>query len=390
MQSSLWQQLCSYDNLLLAHTKARQRKTNREYVREFEQNLRENLHMLQTELLLYAYRPVPLTTFILRDPKTRKISKSAYRDRVVQHALCSIIIPIFDKSFLYHSFANRKGKGPLKAVASFEKVMRKVSRNFTRPCYVFKADIYHYFEEVDHTILLRLISRRIEDKSVLWLIHRILENHVVPLKWSKGTANQRTGLFFCLKKGMPLGNLTSQFFANIYLHELDWFVKHTLKAKHYIRYVDDFVILHHQKTTVQYWQRCILHFLQEKLLLLLHPQKQHIREIHQGITFLGFRIFPYYKLLRKSNVQAFQRTQQCVMDTCDTSIITYDGLFASVDGWIAYAKYANTFGLRNRVTAELTERFPGRISSIEIDRWLKTFRKDSTIVSPASRSGHLS
>ncbi len=180
MQQSLWQQLCSFDNLVSAHKKARKGKSQKPYVQEFERNLEENLRILQTELMLHAYRPQQLETFIIRDPKTRKIGKSAYRDRVIHHALCNVIEPLFERSFLFSSFANRKGKGPLKAVAYFEDLARKASENFTRNCYGLKADIYHYFAEVDHDILLQLLSRKIYDQKILWLIRRIFENRIAP------------------------------------------------------------------------------------------------------------------------------------------------------------------------------------------------------------------
>lgn len=203
--TNLWSKLCSYDNLELAWHKARKHKTLKPYVIEFEKNLKENLMVLRAELLLHSYRPRPLKTFILRDPKTRVISKSDFRDRVIHHAICNIIEPIFDKSFIYDSYANRKGKGVLKALERFDYFKRKVSRNNTKNCFVLKADIRHYFDRVDHKILIRILKRKIKDEKVIWLIRIILSNH----------KTKDSG------KGMPLGNLTSQFFANIYLNELD-------------------------------------------------------------------------------------------------------------------------------------------------------------------------
>jgi len=151
---NLYSGLCSYENLELAFRKARKGKTLKSYVTEFEGNLNENLKQLQQELLLHAYRPKPLETFILRDPKTRKISKSDFRDRVVHHAVCNIIEPLFERCFIFDSFANRLGKGTFKAIERFEHFARKVSRGFTLPCFVLKADIRHYFETVDHKILI--------------------------------------------------------------------------------------------------------------------------------------------------------------------------------------------------------------------------------------------
>ncbi len=167
-------------NLILAWRKARKGKTKKDYVIEFGEDLIRNLLKLYEELKIQTYSPKPLKTFILRDPKTRKISKSEFRDRVVHHALVRIIEPIFDEGFIYDSCANRKGKGNLFAIKRFEKFVRKVSKNNASPCFVLKADIKHYFQEVDHKILLKIIKRKIKDKKVIWLIERILKNCANP------------------------------------------------------------------------------------------------------------------------------------------------------------------------------------------------------------------
>jgi retron-type reverse transcriptase len=170
-------------NLILAWKKARKGKTQKDYVIEFEKNLGTNLKALHYELKYQTYKPKPLETFILRDPKTRKISKSDFRDRVVHHAICNIIEPIFDKIFIYDSCANRKGKGNLFAVQRYYMFMRKVSRNgktngwFNKnqiKGYCLKADIKHYFQEIDHEILLRIIKKKIKDEKVIWLIERVI------------------------------------------------------------------------------------------------------------------------------------------------------------------------------------------------------------------------
>ncbi len=173
---NLFENLCSYENLELAFKKARRRKTLKPYVIEFENNLKENLEQLRTELLLHSYIPKPLVNFIVRDPKTRKISKSDFRDRVVHHALCNIIEPIFRKSFIYDSFANQIGKGTLNALNRFDYFKRKASRNNTKETYVLKADIKHYFEEVDHGVLISIIKNKIKDNRIIWLIKKILSN----------------------------------------------------------------------------------------------------------------------------------------------------------------------------------------------------------------------
>ena len=178
MTKNLWNKLCSYENLELAYQKARKHKTTRDYVLEFEENLKDNLLALRSELLFHSYKPKKLVNFIIRDPKTRKISKSHFRDRVIHHALCNVIEPMFEKSFIYDSYANRKFKGTLKAIERFDYFKRKISKNNTKKCYVFKADIKKYFETVDHNILLSILGKKIKDKRVIWLIKQILNNCV--------------------------------------------------------------------------------------------------------------------------------------------------------------------------------------------------------------------
>ena len=169
---NLYPQLCSYDNLFLAYKKARKRKTKKEYVIEFERNLNHNLSELRMELLFHSYRPQPLTNFIIYDPKTRKISKSSFRDRIVHPALCNILEPIFEKRFIYDSYANRKNKGTLAAIKRYDYFLRKVSCNYTKihnsnriNGYIFKADIQKYFDNVNHKCLLQILQRIILDKK---------------------------------------------------------------------------------------------------------------------------------------------------------------------------------------------------------------------------------
>lgn len=262
----LFDELCSYENLELAFKKARKGKTLKDYVVKFENNLEENLNTLRNELISQTYTPEPLETFVLRDPKTRTISKADFRDRVIHHAVCNIIEPMFDKTFIYDSYANRRGKGTLNAIKRFDYFKRKVSKNNSRNCFVLKADIKHYFETVDHEILISLIEKKVKNLELITLIKIILKNHD-----SKSEG-----------RGMPLGNLTSQFFANLYLNELDQFVKHKLRAKYYIRYVDDFLILHPSKNILRDFKENINCFLNGKLKLDLHPDKSRILELNRG------------------------------------------------------------------------------------------------------------
>ena len=323
-------------NLVLSWKNARKGKTQKDDVIEFERNLRANLKIIHYELKYQTYKPKPLKTFILRDPKTRKISKSDFRDRIVHHALVRIIEPIFDKSFINDSCANRINKGSSFAIKQFKRYKKIVTNNLKSEAFCLKADIKHYFQEVDHEILLKIIRRKIEDEKIIWLIEKILENNVHD--------NPRS-------KGMPLGNLTSQFFANVYLHELDYFVKQKLKAKLYIRYVDDFVLLNSSREELLSWGGAINTFLLENLKIELHPDKSRIISLSKGTDFVGFRNFYYFSLLRKRNIRNMQRK----ITLFSKGEISKEKIAEIFLGWNAYAKWADTSNLIIRIYMKIME-----------------------------------
>lgn len=339
----LYQELCSEENLAQAFKKAAKGKSRKQDIIAFSVNLKESLHSLRMQLIMETYTPKPLTTFIIRDPKTRKIRKSDFKDRVVHHAICNIIEPIFERLFIHDSFANRKGKGTLAALQRFDAFKLKASKNNTRQCYVLKADIRHYFEEVSHDILLSILGRRIKDGALIGLIRKVLKNYPGDI-------------------GMPLGNLTSQFFANVYLNELDQFVKHTLHARYYLRYVDDFVILHPDKHVLEGYKAQISSFLKERLSLEMHPGKTKIIPFNKGVAFLGFRNFPHHKLPRKTNIRTmWHRLAQR----------NYDMICLFLEGWLAYAKRASIYTLHRKISSFVEALFPGQISLLQIDRLIK-------------------
>lgn len=350
---NVYEELCSYKNLETAFNRARRGKTLKRYVIEFEEKLKENLLQLRNELLMQTYNPQPLKTFILRDPKTRKISKSAFKDRVVHHAICNIIEPVFDKRFIHDSFANRLRKGTLNAIKRFDYFKRKVSKNNTIKCYVLKADIKSYFDTVNHKILLQILSKKIKDERVIWLIRKILANH-------KGEYHN---------KGMPLGNLTSQFFANVYLNELDQFIKHKLRAKYYIRYVDDFVMFHQSRKVLQEYKEEIDCFLRDNLDLRLHPDKSQVLKLEKGISFLGFRVFYHHKLLVKKNMRKFEKKMEQMKHLYREGKIEREKVIEKFEGWLAYASHANTYKYRKRMTSKFNLSFPTkqdiRITSVK-------------------------
>ena len=343
--NNLYSKLCSYENLVLAFKKAKKGKSSLYYVIDFERELETNLRKLQRELIEHTYLPKPLKKFIIRDPKTRTIHASIFRDRIVHHAIVNLLEPIYEKVFIYDSFASRKNKGNHEGIKRFEEFARKVSHNgklIKKPFdnnsvqgYVLKADIRKYFDTINQDILINILRKKIDDKELIDLIRKILNN----FETEKG-------------QGLPLGNYTSQFFANVYLNELDYYVKHILKAKYYIRYVDDFVILHNNKKRLEYFMEHIKRFL-PCLKIQLHLEKSSINPIRNGITFLGYRIFFHYRLLRERNIKTFKKRLTINLELYKNKEITLDRLNCRIQGWLGYAKFANTYNLRNRLFSNI-------------------------------------
>ena len=345
---NIWDELCNLDNLELAYKKARKGKASKRYIIEFEKDFYTNLSILRFELMFNFYQPKPLKTFVIKDPKTRIISKSDFRDRIVHHAICNLIEPTFDKSFIFDSYANRKGKGTLKAIQRFEQFKRKVSKNNSKSCLVLKADIKHYFENINRGILLMQIKNKIQNPNLLRLIQLILNNHQH-------------------KKGMPLGNLTSQFFANIYLDKLDQYVKHKLKVRYYIRYVDDFIIFDNSKQKLESLMININHFLIKYLEIELHSAKSKVIPINNGIQFLGYRIFPNHKLLKKPNLRKFYCRLFEQINLYKNNLLNFDKIYNSYLGWQGYAQQANTYFLRKDISQELEKHFFNEVSTSQIN-----------------------
>jgi len=331
------------ENLKLAFRKARKRKSNKPSVKKFEENLEEQLNTLKQELETFTYKPVPLKRFVIRDPKTRTIYASAFRDRVLHHAIINIIGSLFERCFIYDSYASRVNKGAHAAIERFDRFTRKVSKNgkLVRQAhspnsiagYVLKADIRHYFETVDHEALIKIIERKIRDGDVVWLIRQILGNYDCKV----------------LGKGMPLGNYTSQFFANVYLNELDYFIKHELKVKYYIRYVDDFVIFHRDKSQLKTYKSKINDYLKINLKIELHKDKSRVMPLRGGVAFLGYRIFYHYKLLGLRNKRKFERTFGKKLNLYEKGLLSYEALVASLQGWRGHAIHANTYKLQRGI-----------------------------------------
>ncbi|MCW1930035.1 MAG: reverse transcriptase domain-containing protein [Candidatus Kerfeldbacteria bacterium] len=276
-----FEEIISVENLLEAWTEFIKGKHAKQDVLDFETHLIDEVQILHAELLHKTYRHSAYIPFNISDPKPRNIHKASVRDRLLHHALHRKLYSFFDRTFIFDSFSCREGKGTHKALDRFAEFGRKVSRNNTRTCWILKCDIRKFFANIDHAILLSILDMYVLDKNILWLFRVIIESF-----------ETRPGV------GLPLGNLTSQLFVNVYMNEFDQYMKHALKAQQYIRYADDFVVLSEDKVWLESILPQMQRFLKDQLHLQLHPQKVSIATLASGVDFLGWVHFPKHRVLR--------------------------------------------------------------------------------------------
>ena len=296
----------------------------------------------RTTLRARTYRPGAYTHFFIHEPKRRLISAAPFRDRVVHHALCNLIEPIFERAFIADSYANRLGKGTHRAFNRAQELARHYP-------YVLQCDLRQFFPSIDHAIMRTTLARKIADDGVLWLIDRILESgrgvlsEVYDMVYFPGD-----DLFAALRpRGLPIGNLTSQFWANVYLNPFDHFVKRTLRCQGYVRYVDDMLLFAADKATLWQWKAA----LQERLATLrltIHPGA-HPRPVDEGIPFLGFTVFPQRRRLKRRKGIHFQRRFWALCTAYSAGDMPLTRVTASVRAWVNHVRYGNTVGLRKAV-----------------------------------------
>jgi len=276
----LYPRVWAFDNLYLASRRARKGKRGKAPAATFEFRLEENLFRLQQELADKAYRPGSYHSFHIHEPKRRLISAAPFRDRVVHHALCQVIEPLFERRFIHDSYANRTGRGTHRALDRCTTFAR-------RHRYVLQCDVRQFFPSIDHAVLRRILGGVIADQDVMWLVDRILESGI-------GVLSEEYDMVYfpgddllaaCRPRGLPIGNLTSQFWANCTLNELDHFVKRELRCPAYVRYVDDFLLFADDKPTLWRWRAAIVHFLQA-LRLTIHESRAQPRPVTEGLPFL--------------------------------------------------------------------------------------------------------
>ncbi len=250
----------------------------------------DNILSLHHDLKAKTYIHGGYKAFNISDPKPRNIHKATVRDRLLHHAIYRILYSYFDKKFIYDSYSCRLNKGTHRAINRLRDFYYQVSKNNTRTCYVLKCDIRKFFANIDHEILKEILGKYIKDKNILWLLGQVIDSFSSQ-KYIYAIADM-------CKMGLPLGNLTSQLLVNIYMNEFDQFIKHKIKARYYVRYADDFVVLHENKKYLEELLIKIFNFLNEGLKLSLHPNKISIKTYSSGIDFLGWVNFPTHRVLR--------------------------------------------------------------------------------------------
>lgn len=331
--NNLYEQIYDFQNLYNAYIKARRGHRYEHQVLVFTQNLESELIQLQNDLIWETYRTGAYRRFYIHDPKTRQVAALPFRDRVLQHALCSIIEPIFERSFIYDSYACRVGKGTHAGADRVTEFLRQASRLWQKP-YCLKCDISKYFPSVNHNTLLAIIKKTIVCKDTLWLIEEILSSWV-----DEGHPEP---------KGLPIGNLTSQLWANVYLDQLDHFAKEILRVKFYVRYMDDFVIINGDKAELWRIKNEIEGFLEDKLSLKLNG-KTGIFPITQGVDFLGYRIWPSHRLLRKRSTKRIKRALKYFQKLYSQGQIDFGQINATVQSWLGHAKHADSYRFRRKL-----------------------------------------
>lgn len=343
----MYARLCDWDNLTLAYRRASRGKRGKLPAARFEYRLEDNLVQLQQDLVTQAYQPGQYHSFYIHEPKRRLISAAPFRDRVVHHALCNVIEPLFERSFIRDSYANRVGKGTHRALGRCQQFARQHA-------FVLQCDVRQFFPSIDHAILRSILSRKIDDPGVLWLIDRILESGVgilsqqYQMTWFPGD-----DLWAALRpRGLPIGNLTSQFWANCYLNPFDHFVKRELccckQRGGYLRYVDDFLLFADDKRTLWAWREALVERL-ARLRLTIHEARAHPRPVSEGIPFLGFVVYPDRRRLKRRKGIHYRQSFYELVRRYAAGEIALDQLTASAQGWANHARYGNTVGLRKAV-----------------------------------------
>jgi len=337
----LYEQIYSFEHLLAAYRRARRGKRGRPDVAAFEFRWEEQLLQLAAELREGRYRPGPYRSFTVTESgKRRVISAAPFRDRVVHHALCALLEPIYEERFIHDSYASRPGKGTHAALDR--------AQHFARGHrYALQVDVQQFFPSIDHGILRGILARHIADEQIMGLIDLILAGGVDTLRGEYQMAYFPGDDLFAVNRprGLPIGNQTSQFWANCALHPLDLFIKQELGCRAYVRYCDDMILFADDPTTLQRWRAAIIARC-AALRLTIHERRAQAVPVTTGLPFLGWRIFPYRRRLKRRNVVAFTRRFRRARARYAAGRCTFDQMRHSIRGWVAHAAHGDTHALR--------------------------------------------
>lgn len=342
---NLYEKIITFDNLLLSAQKAQKGKRYHPNILEFNYNLENELLRLQQELTNQTYQPGQYNTFFITEPKPRLISAAPYRDRVIHHALCNIIVPLIEPSLIPDTYANRKGYGTHKALKRFIQFARSSQ-------YILQCDIKKYFPNIDHAILKQLIRQKIKCQDTLWLIDTIIDNSNEQPTQIEYFPEDNLLTPLERRKGLPIGNLTSQFFANFYLNNFDHFLKEQMHVKKYVRYVDDFACCSDDWEFLQEVRKNIETYLMQ-LRLKIHPIKSQLFASQSGATFLGFRVLPDHIRVKSDNIHRGRKRLKYLKQTYFNGDLVLEKVLQSIQSWFAHLQHGNTWQLQKQIFTSL-------------------------------------
>lgn len=330
---NVYDDLIKFINIHSAWKKFCLGKTNKVSVFEFRHNLEDNLFHLQEELADLTYRHENYERFLVYDPKCRIIHKAGVKDRIVHTLVSRRLEEIYQDNFICHSYACQKGRGTHAALVALVKMCRCRSRNYTINFWYLKCDIRKFYDNIRHDRLLEILQRKISDEKFIWLIKEILRS------------------FYCGEPGvgLPLGNFTSQWLGNIYLNEFDYFVKHNLRIKNYIRYADDFVILNSEVESLREILQKAKQFLSRKLGLSIHPDKIFLKKFSAGLEWVGYKIFPHYVILKQATRKRMMgklKQHQYELKAGRTSYFQYG---KSLNSYLGQLKHCAGYNLSKKI-----------------------------------------
>lgn len=330
--SNNYENIASFEALFKGCRAARKGKRYKGETARFTANLESNLVELSSDLRSESYEPRGFKHFTITDPKEREIYAPYFRDRVVHRSLHLEVEPFLDKKFIYDSYACREGKGTHAGVNRAQEFLAK-----GRNKYYLKCDIRKYFDSIDHEILMDIFSRYIGDEKTQDLVGKFLDSY-----------HTEEG------KGLPIGALYSQLFANLYLNKFDHFVKQSLGVEHYVRYMDDFVLFSDSKKELHDWRRAMQNYLEKELKLNLPEDKITLEPTEKGLTFLGYRIFSNQRLVRKRNKKKFKRRLRKQKKALKSNEIDFSEVRESINSWKGHASHADTGNLVKSYLGKLT------------------------------------